>query len=324
MSQIRVAVLRGGPCDEYPVSMKTGQSVFNALDRDKYKPIDVVITRSGEWLVDGYTRYPEQVLSTVDVVFNALHGQYGEDGTVQRLMDTNGVRYTGSGAYASSIAMNKAMTKDILHEHGIKMAPHMLVSRDSIPSLHLVADRIADMFGPQFVIKPVNSGSSIGTVIVENPAMLQKRLSESLAVYETVLVEKCIKGVEATCGVVERYRDEAIYRLPPIEIIPPQQAGFFAYEVKYTGETKEICPGNFTRTQSQTLQDVARNVHQELGLRQYSRSDFIVTDDEIYFLEVNTLPGLTEHSLLPKAITAVGSTYPSFLDHLLTDALEHR
>ncbi len=324
MHKTRVAILRGGLGDEAKISLSSGAAVLSELDRTRFEPIDVVITNCGEWLVDGHVRYPERILSVVDVVFIALHGTYGEDGTVQRLLERFCVSYTGSKPFPSSIAINKVLTKDALRNTGIKMAPHFTVSRESKNKLPVIAERIADMFGPQYVIKPINSGSSVGTMMVKNPALLPQALSDALLHYDEVMVEARIMGREATCGVVERYRNQALYALPPIEIIPPEQADFFDYTVKYNDTTQEICPGNFSRSIKDDIESMSKLVHERLGLSQYSRADFMVADDGVYFLETNTLPGLTRQSLLPKALDAVGGTYSDFLTHLLTDAVARR
>ena len=322
MDKVRVGVLRGGPSEEYEVSLKTGASVIRAMDRTRFEPIDVVITKRGEWLVDGFERYPEKILSFLDVVFLALHGEYGEDGTVQRLLDKYGVKYTGSRAFPSSIAIHKILTKDKLRGTGIKMPRHMSVHKESLQSIHQIADSIKNLFGPQYIIKPIARGSSVGTIAVTNASDLPTLLAKALNNYDEVMVEERIKGREATCGVVENYRSEKVYALPPIEIVPPQTAGFFDYRVKYDGSTQEICPARFSLNTKREIESIAKLVHQTLDLSQYSRSDFIVADDGIYFLEVNTLPGLTEQSLLPKAIETVGGTYQGFITHLLTDRLE--
>ncbi len=202
------------------------------------------------------------------------------------------------------------------------MAPHLIVSKSSERNLHKIAENIIDRFGPEYVIKPVASGSSVGTMMVKNPALLESALRSAFEHYDKVIVEKRIHGREATCGVIERYRDQHLYSLPPIEIVPPQSADFFDYKVKYDDTTKEICPGRFSRDVKEEIERAAKRAHETIGLSQYSRSDFIVADDGIYFLEVNTLPGLTKSSLFPKAITAVGGTYEDFITHLITDALE--
>jgi D-alanine-D-alanine ligase len=158
--------------------------------------------------------------------------------------------------------------------------------------------------------------------MVKNPALLESALRTAFEHYDTLIVEKRIPGREATCGVVERFRDQKLYSLPPIEIVPPQAADFFDYKVKYDDTTEEICPGRFSRDIKDEIERVSKVVHETIGLSQYSRSDFIVARDGIYFLEVNTLPGLTKSSLFPKAIGAVGGTYEAFIAHLITDALE--
>ncbi len=324
MSKVRVAILRGGPSEEYEVSLKTGQAVITALDRNLFSPIDIVITKSGEWLQSGFPVFPEQVLHCVDVVFIALHGTYGEDGTIQRILERYGSKYTGSGVLASKIAMNKALTKAYLKESGVRMAPHTTVSRNILPQLYNVVERIGNDFGPEYVIKPISSGSSVGVRMVSSKMNLLRELTAALEDHHEVLVEQRVHGKEATCGVIERFRDMALYALPPIEIVPPQQSDFFDNTVKYDGSTEEICPGRFPHETKREIERVAKLVHETLNLSQYSRSDFMVGNDGVYFLEVNTLPGLTSESLLPKAISAVGGTYSDFLTHLLTDALEYR
>lgn len=324
MHRLRVAVLRGGMSDEYTVSLASGAGVLEAIDRERYNPIDVVITQGGEWLVDGRVRYPEHVLQVVDVAFLALHGAYGEDGTIQRLLGRYGVPYTGSKPMASGVAFNKALTKDSLKHTDIKMAPHVTISRKSKESVPRIAEKIADMFGTQYFIKPVASGSSVGTMMVKNPALLPQAINDALELYDEVIVEPRIMGREATCGVIERYRDQDLYALPPIEIVPPPKAEFFDKDVKYNGETEELCPSRFSHEIKREIERASKLAHTTLGLSQYSRSDFIVADDGVYFLEVNTLPGLTKQSLLPKAIEAVGGTYAHFITHLLTDALDER
>lgn len=320
----RVAVLRGGPSEEYEISLETGKGVLSALTDTNFDSLDVVITKNGEWLVHGIERTPKDVLATIDVVFIALHGAYGEDGTVQRLLAQFGVPHTGSKAYPSSVAMNKKLTKEHLKQIGIQMAPHMHVGHEMKSNLSRTVHTITTLFGPEYVVKPLCGGSSIGTRMAASPRELFDVLERGLTVHDDFLVEQRIRGREATCGVLENFRNERVYRLPAIEIVPPPQVDYFAAEVKYTGETEEICPGRFDTNTKRKLEELAYKVHEVLGLSQYSRSDFIVTDSDVYFLEVNTLPGLTSQSLLPKSLEAVGCSYKDFLVHLLTDALERK
>lgn len=320
MSKKRVAILRGGMSSEFSVSMRTGAALLEHIDRGRYLPLDVIVTKNGSWLYEGRERKPEHLLSTVDVVCNALHGTYGEDGTIQRFLDRHGIPYTGSKALASSIAMNKVLTKECLAAHNITMSPHVRVSRDRIRDLGTIIDSIHSMFGPEYVVKPINAGSSHGTYMVKSPKELHQALHDALSLYDEVMVEKRIRGREATCGVIENYRDQRHYALPPIEIIVQPGVDFFNQDVKYNGSTLELCPSQFSPIVKKKIMDVTISVHQILGLSQYSRSDFMIADTDVYFLEVNTLPGLTTESLLPKAIHAVGGTYRDFITHLLEGA----
>lgn len=326
MGKLRVAVVRGGPSAEYDVSLKTGECVLDALSHEhntsKYDPIDVIISRKGEWLVRGYVRDPRTVVDSVDAVFLALHGSYGEDGQIQRFLDEVHVPYTGSGAYQSAIAMNKVITKDMLKQYGVRMPRHMLIGQSAKHNLTGMIETIAELLGSQYVLKPHNGGSSIGTLVVRNKEELYPALSKMFGSFDQILVEELIEGREATCGVLNDYREQPLYALPAIEIVPPKEATFFDHTVKYDGTTEEICPGRFSGEEKTELERLARLVHMKLELRQYSRSDFIVTPRGVYFLEVNTLPGLTSESLFPKAITAVGGTYEHLIDHLITHTLK--
>jgi D-alanine-D-alanine ligase len=319
---MRVAVLRGGPSEEYDVSIQTGASVIRALDPHRYEVVDVVISKQGDWLLRGVRREPRDIFHMVDVVFVALHGAYGEDGTVQRLMDSTGVKYTGSRAFSAAIAMHKGLTKDRLETHGVKMARHMLVGKDALQNVVGAATAIAALFGPRYIVKPVSGGSSVGTIFAESPVMLEQALRTSLEVYDQVIVEEYVEGKEATCGVVEGFRDRKHYALPPVEI--RRATPVWGYEAKYDGSVEEVCPGNFSREEKEEIERIALLAHDTLGLSHYSRSDFIVAGDGVYFLEVNTLPGLTPTSLLPKALEAVGCSYAAFIEHLLHLAFAHR
>ncbi len=321
MSRIRVGIIRGGFSDEYKVSLWTGAAVLENIDTALFEPLDIIISRSGEWLYQGRSWLPEHLLKSVDVVFNALHGKFGEDGTIQRMLDRYGIPYTGSRAFASGVAMNKVTTKNFLKSTPVKMAPHMHVGKDSVEDIPRIAEKIADMFGPRYVIKPVTSGSSVGTMMVKNPLLLTQALTDALSKFDEVMVEARMGGREATCGIIERYRDQDMYALPPTEIIMPKGCDIFDTESKYSGITLEMCPANFTHDTKEELMETAKLVHKTLNLSQYSRSDFIIANDAIYFLEVNTLPGLSKNSLLPKAIESVGGSYKDFITHLITDAL---
>ena len=312
-----VAVLRGGPSNEYDVSLKTGANVLTALDKDKYEVRDIFISRNGEWHLHGVAMHPERALRGSDVAFNAMHGDFGEDGSVQRILDSLAVPYTGSGAHASSVAFNKHRTREAVAALGIKIPHGVVVDADKITDLHATALNLFRSLPHPAIVKPVADGSSLGTGVAENFHALLWALEQALKHSSKVLVEEFIKGREATVGVLDNFRNERSYTLMPVEIIPPSSSNFFDYEAKYSGQTIERVPGHFSDQEKAILSNAARAVHEGLGLAHYSRSDFIVSPRGIYFLEVNTLPGLTSESLLPKALAAGGTSLPQFLDHVL-------
>jgi len=319
MTKTRVAVLRGGPSSEYDVSMQTGAGVIAALRRLGYTVQDISVTKGGEWIVDGRVKSPDKALLTTDIAFIAMHGAYGEDGTIQRIFERHHIPFTGSNSFPSSVAFNKDTTKRALRETDILLPKHIRVTKEHEPDLVQVVDAIIRSYGPEYVIKPSSSGSSHGVNMATTSDLLPK-LETALALYEECLVEERIRGVEATCAVIENFRDTDVYVLPPIEIVPPQGHDFFAEDIKYNGATTELCPGRFSYEEKQQLASLASTVHKTLGLTQYSRTDCILKDGLVYFLEVNTLPGLTSESLFPKAAAAVGLSFDRLVDHLVRTA----
>ena len=315
-----VVVLRGGPSQEYNVSMRTGQAVLEALNKLGYTHKDVIVSKKGEWLHNGFVRNPESVLDATDVVFLALHGEYGEDGQVQRILQRKNVPFTGSRAMPSSIAFNKELTKETLRSLNIKMPRHRRVTRHELESLDEEIPNIFREVGKELFVKPISAGSSVGASYAPTKEILKYALTTLLEVYEQVLVEEFIRGKEATVGVLNNFRDVTTYALPVVEIVPPKSDVFYSATNKYNGSTEQICPGRFSYHEKAMLSEAASLVHEAIGCDQYSRSDFIVKDGEIYFLEINTLPGLTPHSNFPKAASAVGLEFPYLIKHLVETA----
>ncbi len=320
MQRIKVAVLRGGPGAESEVSMKSGKNVLENLP-EKYIPLDVFVDKNKSWFLDGVKISPEKLFKNIDVVFNAMHGEYGEDGKVQQLMDQFGVKYTGSKALASALGMNKVMAKNIFAKDDLKTPVYKVIKKGE--NLKDIDKTIFKTFPMPAIVKPGGSGSSIGVSLVKNLKDIMPAIEKALKYSDVIIVEEFIKGKEATCGVVENFRGQMIYPLFPVEIIKPKDFEFFGYDAKYSGKSSEVCPGNFSEKEKKTIQDMAVEVHRILGLRHYSRSDFIVSPKRgVYILEVNTLPGLTKESLLPKSLEAAGCSLSNFLDHVITLALE--
>jgi len=234
-------------------------------------------------------------------------------------MDQFGVFYTGSQAFSSALGLNKMLTKKIYQTIGLKSPHYVVVRLDEYVHGDIV--RLYREFPQPSVLKPVGGGSSLNVFIARDFESFSEAFETILQSSPVVLVEGYVQGKEATCGVLDNFRGEAYYALPPIEIIPPQDRELFDYEAKYDGSTQEICPSNFSLEEKQEIMRMAVTAHRALGLRHYSRSDFIVSPRGIYILETNTLPGLTEESLLPKAVQAVGCSFSDFLDHVINLAL---
>lgn len=322
MQKIRVGVLRGGPSSEYDVSLKTGSSVLKNLPEEKYNIYDIFIARDGQWHFRGIPIAPKKIIRQIDVVFNAMHGEYGEDGTVQQLLDAFAIPYTGSTAFSSAIGMNKLLTKQGVENYKINTPRYTVI--ESSDNLEKDIFDVFRSFSMPAVVKPVVGGSSIGITVAKSFDELREGVYRALRHHLKVLIEELIKGREVTCGVVEGFRGEDFYTSMPVEIVIPAKSVFFDYTAKYSGETQEICPANFDKVIKDEIQRLAKEAHIALGLRHYSRSDFIVSPRGIYFLEVNTLPDLSDESTMLKGMYAAGATLPELLDTVVSLAIKGR
>ena len=319
MSFYRIAILRGGPGDESDVSMSTGKNFITAL-QPRHKIIDVVIDKDEKWYVDGKQKDPSDIAKHSDIFLNALHGTYGEDGKVQQILDHLQTPYTGTGALASALGMHKWKAKEIFKSVGLKTPRAKLVS--DINNINDQALEIFKTFTLPVIIKPVSSGSSIGVSVGRDLKSIEDALISVFQYTDTAIIEEYIKGKEATCVVAENFRGQKYYAFPPIEIVKHSDVTF-DNKMKYEGFVEEKCPGNFTQTEKDAIMQAAINAHIGIGARHYSRSDFIVHPTRgIYILEINTLPGFTENSLVPKALEAVGSNTKEFLEHIISLVLE--
>lgn len=324
MHKIRVAVLRGGPSSEYDVSLKSGAGVLSNLPVS-YKGIDIFIDKKGEWHIEGAPMKAHDLVKKADVAFIALHGEFGEDGKVQKLFEDLQMPFTGSKSLASAIGMNKDLSRQVFKQHGIPVAHARVIEKNKKVSNKELAQDLWTTFTQPCVVKPNSAGSSVGVSIVHTSQELESALEKAFQFGDKIIVEEYIKGKEGTCGVLEEFRNEKLYSLLPIEIVPRKGHDFFDMEEKYsdTNFEVEICPGNFSKKESADLQKFALLAHKAIGARHYSRTDFMIHPKRgILALEINTLPGLTPDSLLPKELKAVGSSYVELLDHLIKLALK--
>lgn len=314
-----VGVLRGGPSKEHEISLQTGHAIITNLPEDRFTTRDIYIDKEGAWHERGRPTTPDRVLPSVDVVVIGLHGEYGEDGEVQKLLERYGVPYTGSDSFGSYLAMHKVLTKERAKDIGLLTPKYRFIEEGS--DTHAAVMEIVRSFHQPVIVKPLRWGSSVGITIVGGFQPVHQAIDALLANGAGgVLVEELVRGTEATVSVVEGLRGEALYALPTIEIIPPE-SDFFSYNAKYSGATREIVPGRFAKPIQEELMRMARAMHEELGLRHYSRSDFMVSPKGIHFIETNSLPGMASECLMPKSLAAIGVSMPEFLSHLVDLAL---
>ena len=301
---MKVAVLMGGWSAEREVSLTSGNGIADACERLGHETVRVDMDRN-----------VAQVLSGIrpDVVFNALHGTPGEDGTVQGMLDLMGTKYTHSGLATSVIAIDKQLTKQTLTPHGIRMPGGHIVKSESL--------YLGDPLPRPYVLKPVNEGSSVGVAIVTAESNYGTPIGRDVAgpwqAFEELLAEPFIRGRELTTAVIGD-RALAVTELKP-------KSGFYDYESKYTdGLTKHICPANIPDNIAQACLDMALKAHRVLGCKGTSRSDFRWDDEKgvegLFLLEVNTQPGMTPLSLVPEQARYLGISYDQLVQTILDDA----
>lgn len=288
--------------------MDSGDQVYEALDKEKY---DVIRYDPKTDLARLMSDAPR-----IDAALIILHGPYGEDGTVQGMLDLLDIPYQGSGVLGSAAAMNKLATKQLYEKSGIPAPDHMaLTSKDAIKTQACVG-----RFGLPLVVKPVVGGSSIGTSIVKSTDEFGTAIASAFEHDDTILIERYIEGVELTVGVIG---NDTLEALPVIEIIPEKGHAFFDYTAKYTaGETREICPARISDTIAEKACTLAKMAHRALFCRGYSRTDMFLAKGELFVLETNTIPGMTPGSLLPLAARTAGIDFGQLLEKLITLGIE--
>lgn len=305
-SKIRVAVLRGGPSHEYEDSLKTGARILSLLNENKgrYKPIDIFISKDGEWHYNGAVYKPEDALWHSHMVWNALHGPFGEDGQVQKILESMEVPFSGSERGPSFLSINKELAKNIFKSEGLHTPGHELLTRDTLNE-----DKLVEIFRNYLhpvVVKPSTGSGWAAVRPVYTYPELKEAIESAFRHSPKVLVEEFVRGKAASCVVVEGARGEELHALMPVEI----------------GKEEDSCPGSFSTDENKELEEAAKLAHRALGMRHYSVSDFIVTSKgKIYILETNSSPKLHEDSLSHKALGATGWKPHHFLDHIVERVL---
>jgi D-alanine-D-alanine ligase len=314
---MRVAVIGGGQNCEHDVSLASAASVRAALDPAKYEAVALTITRDGTWLgPEGQPLGRSQAdslaaalryIATCRVVIPLVHGPQGEDGTLAALCELAGVPYVGSPVRAGALAMDKWATKLVAEAVGVRTAPGRLVT-DASAVIHE---------GP-VVVKPVAAGSSFGVRLVRTEEELEPALRAALDLDDRVLVEQVVTGREIDVAVLDD-PDTGRRVGPPLEIVVGD--GLFDTTTKYDGSATFLLPAQLTDTETKSLTDAALLVYGALGCRGFARVDFFLTEDGLVLNEVNTMPGMTAESQVPKMFAADGVTYPELLDRLIRSAM---
>lgn len=327
---VKVMVVMGGPSSEHAVSLASGATVAHALGQfpELYRVQCLTITRDGEWRVSdrppdhaivaglprvhldrAKTLHGLALLAEADVAFLALHGSFGEDGTIQSVMECLGIAYTGSGPLASALAMDKKRAKECFRAHHIPVPQQYE---------HTPGGRNTRAWPFPLVVKPNRGGSSVGVARVEDRDELEAALAALDG--EDALIEECIVGREFTCAVLESESGE-VSALPVVEI-RPRHGRLFDFAAKYDeAGAEEICPAPIAPSMAGTIQKWAQRAHRALGCEGFSRTDLVWGADGPRVLEVNTIPGMTEQSLLPKAAQAAGISLPNLMHRLVDLAL---
>lgn len=307
--KIRVIVIGGGFSNERAVSLNSAKQVVAHLPQSRYQVVFFNLPAQPKKAIAALVKYPWQ---RNDIAFLALHGQGGEDGCIQQILEAMGVRYTGSGALVSAFAFDKVKTNELLAVNKIINLPKTLVySAGQLPSINFLTKEVKQKIGYPCIVKPNAGGSSIGITLVNQPKELAKAVNIAFKEDKVIMIQQYIQGRELTCGILGN-SGLALSALPVIEIISAHT--LFDYSAKYSGESQELCPAPIAKKLADLVKKISLEIHQALGCRGLTRSDFILDKNgKLYFLEINTIPGLTSESLCPKEAKALGWSFGEFL-----------
>lgn len=323
---MNIAVVMGGYSDESVISIRSGQLILNNIDRTKYTPFEVHILPDG-WnvLIDNekididkgdFSFTKNNIKTTFDAVVNTVHGTPGEDGHLQSYWELLNLPYTGCGFYQSALTFNKRDTLSVLSKFNIPRAKSIYLSKGDT----ITANDIVSTLGLPFMVKPNQSGSSLGVSKVNDVADLDKALEFAFAEDSDILIESYLKGTEVSVGVLNYNGKTTVLGLT--EIVSHND--FFDYEAKYLGKSEEITPARLDAETEQKVRDTAAKAYEALGMSGFSRTDFIVMDGEPHFIEINTNPGLSPQSIFPQQAQHAGIAMSDLLDSEINLALNRK
>ena len=321
--QKNIAIVMGGYSSEAEISLKSGDVVYNSLDANKYALYKVYIFKD-RWFVkldtqeykinkDDFSFVKKDIKVNFDCVFNAIHGNPGENGALVAYFDLLGIKHTSAPFYQMSLTFNKRDTLSVIKEYGIQTAnSYYMHQRDEINTV-----KIIQKVGLPCFVKPNRSGSSFGISKVYKEENLEDAILKACKEDEEILIESFLDGKEVSVGIIE-YQGK-IEVLPITEIV--SENDFFDYDAKYEGKSKEITPARISDVEKKKVINTARKVYRVLNMSGFSRSEFILVDGEPYFLEINTVPGMTEESLLPQQAKEASISLTDLFDNAIQMAL---
>lgn len=304
--KLNIVIIMGGISTEREISLKTGNEIFKNIDKKTYNVEKLLINEKK----DIFKLIDLKKDNKVDFVYNALHGAFGEDGTVQSIMDTLEIEYSGTDMISSAICMDKNISKIICKEYGVNIIPGNVITRNNI-----ITFEEAKKYGNKLVLKPFDGGSSIGLYIVDNEKDYDEAIQNIFKISEKIILEKYIKGVEISVPVIDGF----VY---PTVKITPLKSDTFDYESKYTdgGALEEVF--FFDDRLQNKINEMALKSYEAVGCKAFARIDFLVDEEEVYMLEINTLPGMTENSILPKSLKYEGVNYSATIDLLIYSSMK--
>lgn len=317
----------GGYSSEYEISLKSGEVVYQHLDRNLYEPYRihifkekwaVVLDDQSEYLIDknDFSAEIDGQKITFDVVFNAIHGTPGEDGLMTAYFDLINQKHTSCSYYQSAITFNKRDLLSVVKPYGIKTAISYYLNKGDVIDAASIIKRV----GLPCFVKPNRSGSSFGISKVKNTEELIPAIEKAYREDEEIIIESFLKGTEVSVGVITY--DSEVKILPITEIV--SENDFFDYEAKYEGKSQEITPARISEEEKALVEDVAKRIYTILGMTGYSRSEFILVDGIPFFLEMNTIPGLTGESILPQQAKAAGISLADLFGHAVEMGLNNK
>ncbi|MBC8306595.1 MAG: D-alanine--D-alanine ligase [Pelagibacterales bacterium] len=320
-----VAVLMGGYSSEYEISMKSGQVVYNNLDKDLYNAFRIVVTKDKWFYLDNnnkefniskndFSLTIENKKTKFDVAFIVIHGSPGEDGVLQSYFKSIGIPYSGCDSDTSAITFNKRDCISILKKHGIPTANSIHLNYGD----KIEEEKIIKEIGIPCFVKANKSGSSFGVYKVNKKSELSTSINNSFKIDKEILIESFLDGTEVSVGVMNYKKNIKVFGIT--ELVTEND--FFDYEAKYEGKSKEITPANISKIQKNNVIKIAKKIYKKLGVKGLSRSEFIFVGNTPYFLELNSIPGLTKESIFPKQVKINGISLKELFTDIVKQAIE--